>query len=266
VHEFGGLVFAYMGPLEKMPEFPQFDVWFREGGTLQAWMGPRVGGAVNCNWLQSQENLMDALHTYWLHTMHSGQQFPSEFSRIMPEVEYEETELGMRAIMTRPLPDCREWDVIWEMIMPMTMTVFSGDEPESGKGRGVFFCIPVDDTHQWSATINWVPTGAEDNELVKGRMAMAPAGRKDTSYEYTQRHPDDKEVMEGQGPIAIHGLEHLATSDQGVIMFRSMLREAIRAVQAGQDPKGVIRDPIKAKYVPTSGGNVVREGKVSVRS
>jgi phenylpropionate dioxygenase-like ring-hydroxylating dioxygenase large terminal subunit len=44
VKEFGGLVFAYMGPLDKMPEFPIYDVWTQAGKTLKARMGPRVGG------------------------------------------------------------------------------------------------------------------------------------------------------------------------------------------------------------------------------
>src|SRR5678816_2006716 len=66
VREFGGLLFAYMGPLDKIPEFPLYDIWQKPGGTLKARMGPRVGGPVNCNWLQAEENLMDALHTFWL--------------------------------------------------------------------------------------------------------------------------------------------------------------------------------------------------------
>ncbi len=49
VKEFGGLVFAYMGPLEDMPQFPKYDVWMREGGKFKARLGPRVGGAMDCN-------------------------------------------------------------------------------------------------------------------------------------------------------------------------------------------------------------------------
>lgn len=74
VKEFGGLVFAYMGPLDLMPPFPKYDVWMEKDVTLRASMGPRVGGSVDCNWLQTQENLMDILHTLWLHTRHSGPQ------------------------------------------------------------------------------------------------------------------------------------------------------------------------------------------------
>jgi len=106
VREFGGIVFAYMGPLDRMPQLPKYEVWMKEGGKLKVRMGPRVGGAINCNWLQSEENLMDALHTQWLQTVHSGPQFPSDAYTSAPQgLKYEETEMGMRFVMTRKLPN-----------------------------------------------------------------------------------------------------------------------------------------------------------------
>ena len=39
--------------------------------------------------------------------------------------------------------------------------------------------------------------------------------------------------------IARHALEHLATTDRGVIQMRKMMREGIRAVARGEDPKGL---------------------------
>ena len=49
----------------------------------------------------------------------------------------------------------------------------------------------------------------------------------------------------GQRPIAIHGLEHLATTDRGVIMVRNMVSQGIRDVQNGLDPKGIVREADK---------------------
>jgi hypothetical protein len=46
-----------------------------------------------------------------------------------------------------------------------------------------------------------------------------------------------------QGPIADRSLEHLGTSDMGIIAFRKMLQEQIVKVQNGEDPIGTIRDP-----------------------
>ena len=258
VKEFGGLVFAYMGPLEKMPRLPIYDVWTKEGGFLKARMGPRVGGAVNCNWLQSEENLMDALHGVWLHTVHSGPQFPTDLHNTLPdELKYEETEMGMRFVMRRKVHSGKWWDVIWEMIMPLNIHLTYTDEPKTEKVRSVSFCVPVDDTHQIGASIRWVPEGEIEEKT--GREKLAPGGIADRTYEFTQRHPDDKEAQEGQGPIAIQPLEHLVSSDKGVIMFRKILREAINASKEGRDPKGIIREPNKAKCVSTTGGSIVRD-------
>jgi phenylpropionate dioxygenase-like ring-hydroxylating dioxygenase large terminal subunit len=258
VREFGGLVFAYMGSPEKMPEFPVYDVWQKEGGQLKARMGPRVGGPVNCNWLQAEENLMDALHTFWLHTLHSGPQFPSRIYGADPdELQYEETDMGMRFVLTRKLENGMCWELIWEMIMPLNVHLLYTDEPKTERVRAVTYCVPIDDTHQLGASIRWIPEG--ETESPSGREQLAPAGRKNSSYEYAQRHPDDKEAVEGQGPIALHGLEHLVTSDKGVMMFRNILRRAIQSALQGNDPKGILRNPSQASFVTTSAGSVVRE-------
>jgi phenylpropionate dioxygenase-like ring-hydroxylating dioxygenase large terminal subunit len=258
VREFGGLVFAYMGPLEKMPEFPVYDVWQKAGGQLKARMGPRVGGPVNCNWLQAEENLMDALHTFWLHTLHSGPQFPSQIYGVDPDaLQYEETGMGMRFVLTRKLENGKRWELIWEMIMPLNVHLVYTDEPKTERVRAVTYCVPIDDTHQLGASIRWIPEG--ESESPSGREQLAPGERKDTSYEYAQRHPDDKEAVEGQGPIALHRLEHLVTSDKGVMMYRSILRKAIETALRGEDPKGILREPSQASFVTTSAGSVVRD-------
>ncbi len=88
--------------------------------------------------------------------------------------------------------------------------------------------------------------------------SLRPPAEKMVTYGYTQRHPDDKEAVKGQGPIALHGLEHLVTSDKGVMLFRNVLRKAIQATAQGEDPKGILRDPAKASLVCTSAGSVVR--------
>jgi hypothetical protein len=53
-------------------------------------------------------------------------------------------------------------------------------------------------------------------------------------------------AVEGEGFerawLAFHALEHLASSDQGVIRLRRMLRRAIDAVRRGEDPRGILRD------------------------
>src|SRR5262249_1997121 len=62
-------------------------------------------------------------------------------------------------------------------------------------------------------------------------------------FEERQRQPGDYDAQVSQRPIAVHALEHLATSDRGVVMFRRMVRNGVRAVQRGEDPFGVLRTP-----------------------
>ena len=263
VQEFGGLLFAYMGPLDKMPLLPRYDVLSAEGGTLKPRFGPRVGGAQDCNWLQSEENLMDALHAVWLHTVHSGAQFPTQAHSTLPErLVYEETDIGMRFIMTRKLEDGRWADVIWENLMPLNVHLTYTDEPVTEKVNQVSFCVPVDDTHQLGANIRWIPDGTDPSEL-SGREKLAPAGRGPRDYEYSQRYPDDKEAQESQGEIVAHAMEHHVSSDEGVLLFRKILKTAIDDVKAGKDPKGIIRDSAKAACVATTAGAVIREGRAT---
>jgi hypothetical protein len=161
----------------------------------------------------------------------------------------------MRFVLKRRLESGKWWELIWEMIMPLNVHLVYTDEPKTERVRSVTFCVPVDDTHQLGASIRWLPDN--ETEKLSGREQLAPGGRSNTSYEYTQRHPDDKEAVEGQGAIAIHTLEHLVTSDRGVITFRNILRQAIQAVERGEDPKGICRDAAQAAFVATTAGSVV---------
>ena len=41
------------------------------------------------------------------------------------------------------------------------------------------------------------------------------------------------------GPVTLHSREHLGTTDRGVIMYRKLVRQGIRAVAEGNAPKGL---------------------------
>ena len=68
-------------------------------------------------------------------------------------------------------------------------------------------------------------------------VAAQLAGRA-RSYEDRQRYPADYDAQVGQRLIARHALEHLATTDRGVIQMRKMMREGIRSVARGGGPEG----------------------------
>jgi hypothetical protein len=59
----------------------------------------------------------------------------------------------------------------------------------------------------------------------------------------------DAMAWETQGAMADRTKEHLASSDQGVVMLRQLLRIQLENVKKGKDPMGVIRDPAKNKLI-----------------
>jgi 5,5'-dehydrodivanillate O-demethylase len=46
----------------------------------------------------------------------------------------------------------------------------------------------------------------------------------------------------GQGHVSDRTLEHLVTSDKGIMMMHNMLLDNIARVERGEDPTGVVRD------------------------
>jgi hypothetical protein len=59
----------------------------------------------------------------------------------------------------------------------------------------------------------------------------------DRPYEERQRVPGDYDAQVSiHDGVARHGLEHLATTDRGIIMLRNMIRRGVRAVQQEQAP------------------------------
>ena len=67
---------------------------------------------------------------------------------------------------------------------------------------------------------------------------------------------EDLVLQESQGDIPDRRLEHLATSDRGVIMMRRIWHKAMEDVANGKDPKGVFRQVKEMLEVDTYHGHV----------
>ena len=103
--------------------------------------------------------------------------------------------------------------------------------------------VPLDDTNTMLIELRHVSettSGAPD--WWGDRSVMLPGQLGSDSYEESQRRPGDFEAQVSQRPIAVHGLEHLGTTDRGITMFRNQIRRGIGAVKTGGDPVGVFRD------------------------
>ena len=284
VMEFGGLVFAYMGPPDKQPLFPMYDIYdtrHRDDVVLkgmQLWDDCAIGYVKDCNWLQHFENVIDPYHLFALHTMMSGAQFQGALAVYeLPEITFEETSLGVRYHLVRDLPSGYRLSRCAEVVCPNILLVPNIHEKgdrliEDDKPSEVTWAVPVDDTHVTSFSIVAWPlvdgrpdprfrprtdTVTRDDE---GNM-IRPGFLRDRPYEDRQRAPDDMEAQEGQRPIAIHALEHLVSSDRGISLYRKLLRQQLRVVEACGDPKNIVRDPAQNHAIRTNAFNTVYEAR-----
>ena len=234
VHEFAGLVFAYMGPPDKKPEFPFFDTYDLPGYKLL----PGTKHIFDCNWLQIRENSVDPVHTSFLHTIISGAQFTKQFG-VIPLTEYQETPIGMLYTAARRVGD-NVWVRINDLILP-NIHQFPAPWEDASKEK-VFnrpmmtnWNVPLDDTH--TMRIGFIRLNlAEGKEEEWVRYKAGFNHWKRDNYEERQREPWDYDAQVSQGPIAVHARENLGSSDRGVSMYRRLLRKAIRANVAGEDP------------------------------
>jgi len=239
-HTFGGLVFAYMGPPELRPAFPVYDTFALPGFELH----PAAGFALPCNWLQVKDNAMDPVHTSFLHALSSGYHFTPAFGALA-ELEWQETAYGMIYVATR-----RVGDFVWVRVcdfMAPNVHQFTRELEEAARERigyrpvVIRWAVPLDDNQTMNFELAQVDPAWG---LTPAQIAQPGFGQSaDRPYAERQRHPGDYDAQSSQRTIAIHDLEHLASTDRGVIMLRKIVREGIRAVEAGARPRGICLEP-----------------------
>ncbi len=242
-----GLVFAYMGPPEKKPVLPRYDILEELGPEeeVRAYVG--AFGATGdtslavapYSWLHMNDNVMDPFHVQVLHSTFSTVQFVPQFA-LMPKVEFFATENGVCYSAKRRLDDGREYDRISSFLMPNIMSVPNPIQIDQERANMISWALPVDDSHFTMATAARVPRSAPD--LFGGIRLNGKLWGEMTEQEH-QDTPGDYEAQAGQGPISLHSEEHLASSDRGIILQRRMLKAQIKAVAEGGDPIGVTFDP-----------------------
>ncbi len=256
VHEYGGLVFAYMGPPDKRPPFPLYDTLDVPGYHLQLSEPSDLPNVKPCNWLQIMDNVVDPVHEPFLHTTISGCQFFDRNGRAVTEMadvgvlSFEETPIGLLTQETR-----RVGDAIWvrsiECILPNIAQVarapaFPAEFRDGEHERRYVplltrWRVPVDDENTAEFAFVRIREG-QINPYLDNKVPAYRTNYGGRSFEERQRFPGDYDAQVSQRPIARHGLEHLTSADRGVTMFRRELRRGIEAVRRGDDPRGLVRE------------------------
>jgi 5,5'-dehydrodivanillate O-demethylase len=248
IQKFVGLYWTYMGP-QPAPLIPKYDVWVRKDGTRKIIIQPQL----DCNWFQAMENSVDPAHLQILHQetardarVREAPNTTRGFTDDVAGFDFYEVPYGIvkRRAYKNGVVD--EHPLIFPNILR--------------QGNGTQIRVPMDDTHTKIFFIRFFPS--EDGRPVK-KEEDPPVEHvnpyknpPDSLHPFARFRMDavqaqDHMAWETQGPIADRTCERLSTSDRGVVMLREMLMREIRRVQQGNDPKGIIRDPVQDVMIDT---------------
>ena len=247
--EVAGMIFAYLGPKEKVPLFPEYE-WTRL---------PREQTFVaksfqECNYLQGLEGDCDSSHLSYLHS--SNYELYRQYDRA-PALIAEETEFGVRMVAIRKAGPETDYVRITNFLMPSTGHV-------SAKSNRVHYWAPIDDTHCWKYSFTFSAGGkpVEEEERRSLTVDTGPDYRKlrNLGNDYLQDRrvqragtftgidgflAQDSCVTESMGFVCDRTSEHLARSDVPIIALRKFLLRAVRDLEEGREPPCLIRDPEK---------------------
>ena len=244
VEERYGLVWAYLGPPDRKPILPRYGALERldPGEFLEA-NDDSIGGGgppiIPCNWLQHYENLVDPFHVVVLHATFSGTQFVEQMA-VMPEVSWELSDIGVRTVSLRKLPDGSTLRRLSEAALPTLRVIPSPRIGQYGRVESIGWVLPMDDDHFRIYVVGRVKA---QGDLVRMRSRLNGKLWEELTEAEHRDFPGDYEAQVSQGPIARHSEEHLVNSDRGIILLRKLLHRQLDAVARGEDPLGVIRDP-----------------------
>ena len=245
VEPLGGLIFAYLGP-EPRPLLPRWDVLVWENG--RRWI--LKDSIIDCNWLQPMENSVDPAHLFWLHgdTAHLG----PRVKKYAEQHEFIPFEFGIKKRRTSLPVGTGEGPMVDEhpLLFPTTLRHVASYEGGKGHRHNLQIRVPVDDTHTQVFRVNFVPSDVERSPA-EVQVPFRYSQLKNGPREYNMRmvSAQDSMAWETQGVVTDRTQERLGVGDEGIILFRKMLKEQIENVQRGFEPIGMVRDPEKNQII-----------------
>ena len=280
--ERGGIVWAYLGPADKMPPAPDYE-WTRVPETHRG-----VSKSYQaCNYLQGLEGGLDTAHVSFLHNNRMGDRSNLYVRDGAPKIEVFETQYGYHYVSTRKFDAEQNWVRVYQYTLPFQQMRPNVQQNGLSSNRR----IPRIDGHIWvpgddEATLvyNWTygyngdcaldHTYIEETESFygRGRDDYVPgtfrlkanlsndyfidrAQQKTTSFTGIKGiNTQDVALQEGMGPITDRTREHLGTSDRAIAVMRRLLLEATRAVERGEDAPGT--DPATYRTIRPHDGLV----------
>ena len=260
--ERGGVVWAYMGPQDKMPAPPELE-WCMLPPE-HVFVSKRIQA---CNYLQAMEGGIDTAHVSYVHRyevdsdpMHQGVK-ALDYIKADGNVvfEIEKTSFGL-SLFGRRLgePDSYYWRVTQWLFPWFTLIAPFGEHALGGH-----VWVPIDDHSCWAWSINWqpkqplsahergamaagkgihveyeapgsfVPKANASNDYLMDRMAQKEKRSYSGVFGFSAQ---DYSLQESMGTIQNHAAEQLLPTDRAIVMARRMLHEAALGLAQGVEP------------------------------
>lgn len=273
IHEAFGVIWAYIGPRDEPPGFPEFDVDKIPEDELTVRFTFR-----ECNWLQALEGDIDTVHVGFLHTGGArAEQFEKGSLRYYgqknraPKYEAIPTRYGAMYTAYRPAGDGELYHRVGQFVFPF----YAMSPPDPMGTIGMRGWIPVDDGHTMAVQIHGRRPSVE-NLKKSGRQGVAGAV---LNFDYLPNTSDwygrwrlrqnsandymidrelqsagnytgiqgiylqDQAVTESMGQISDRTHERLGSSDQMIMLSRRQMLKAIAEFAASGDAPPGVDDP-----------------------
>ena len=252
--EAAGIIFAYLGPREKMPLFPNY-----EWAQLPKDQTYVTKALMDCNYLQGLEGECDSSHLSFLHREFTAAGRRQLFALdSAPAYETEETDFGMRLIATRKAGPDTQYVRVSSFVMPIYCWV-------PARNRETHIYVPADDTHSWRYDLGFLQDRKPTVEDWNRKTQIGPDYRKirnlqnnylqDRQLQATTNYTGIENFLnhdgcatETMGPLYDRSQEHLGASDKAVIAVRKYLIDAVKALQNGKEPPHLIRDAARNRF------------------
>jgi len=277
VKEWGGFVWAYMGPKETQPEFEP-PAW---APTADAKV-TIAKALIPCNWAQILEGAIDSAHSS---SLHSSDMVPARVEGAeatdtnwlrpstdkAPRMQVERGSYGFRyAAIRRPIKNAAANDYIRSTVFVAPSTALI---PPNNLYNVANINVPMDDTNTAFYFIAWGhPDQTPDTDTWRKFLGQQLGPDLDANYAPLRNRENkfwqDRAAMKAgnftgitgfpnqdiamwvtMGPIADRTHERLGASDMAVVEFRKQMLEAVRAFQAGEAAIGTGAARIPASIV-----------------
>ena len=257
--EYGGLIWAYLGPKDQQAELPELE-WARVPDSYR-YITKRVQ---ENNYLQAIEGGIDSSHISFLHRRFQGGPLRGGPARdyaltdTSPRFTVNRTDYGLLIGARRDAEnDSYYWRITQFLLPGYTMIPGSVDLSTPIGGH---IWVPADDGQTWTYSLSWHPTRPiTDEELADYKSGTSIHTEVDARYipirngsnDYqidrdAQRtksftgikgiNEQDQAMQESMGLLVDRSLERLGTSDTAVIAMRRVLLNGCKQLQGGKVP------------------------------